>query len=223
MKLLEMNKNALWKVITILEIVLAALVIVLDLFVPTIVILGIIVVSLLIRREGLSSLGFKKATNARKMVLTVLFLVVLWQLLHLGLTKPLLNHLTGTTQDLSAFEDLKGNLGSLLIYLALTWTLAAFGEEIVYRGYLQRRLSEILGENLPGLLLTVGISSILFGLAHTEQGIIGVVVTFLDAVFFSWLKIKYNNNLWASILAHGFSNSIGLIAFFFFGPIYGFW
>ena len=25
------------------------------------------------------------------------------------------------------------------------------------------------------------------------------------------------------ILAHGFSNTIGLIAFYFVGPIYGFW
>jgi hypothetical protein len=50
-------------VIAIIEIILAALVIVFDLFIPTIIILGIIIISLLIRREGILSLGFKKETN----------------------------------------------------------------------------------------------------------------------------------------------------------------
>lgn len=218
-----MNKNDFWKVVAIIEILLASLVIVFDLFIPTIIILGIIVSSLLVRREGLASLGFKQEKQLFRMAVAILLFVVLWQLIHLSVTKPVLNHLTGATQDLSAFENLKGNPSDLFIYLVLTWTLAAFGEESVYRGYLQKRLGEIFSNNKSGIFLTVGISSILFGIAHTEQGIIGVVVTFLDAVFFSWLKLKYGDNLWAAILAHGFSNSIGLVTFFFVGPIYGFW
>jgi membrane protease YdiL (CAAX protease family) len=63
--------------------------------------------------------------------------------MHLALFIPVLNHLTGTTQDLSAFENLKGNFGNLLFFLVLTWTLAAFGEEIVYRGYLQKRMCDL--------------------------------------------------------------------------------
>ena len=136
---------------------------------------------------------------------------------------PVLNHLTNTTQDISAYENLQGNLGQLLFFLLLTWTLAAFGEEIVYRGYLQRRIGDVLGENSVGILVSIGVSSILFGMAHTEQGVIGVIVTTLDAIFFSALKRKYDNNLWAPILAHGISNTIGLVAFFLVGPITGFW
>ncbi len=218
-----MNTNNLWKIIAIVEIIIAAFVIILDLFIPTIVILGIAIISLLVRRESLSALGFKKNAKFLKMALTILVFVVGWQLLELSLVMPLLNHLTGTTQDLSAFENLKGNIGELFIFLALTWTLAAFGEEIVYRGYLQARLSEIFGPGNIGLYLAIGISSILFGIAHTEQGIIGIVLTTLDALFFSWLKRRYDNNLWAAILAHGLSNTIGLVAFFFAGPIYGLW
>jgi hypothetical protein len=29
--------------------------------------------------------------------------------------------------------------------------------------------------------------------------------------------------LWAAVLAHGFNNTIGLVTFFFVGPIYGLW
>ena len=217
----NMDTKNIWRVITVVEITIAVAVIILDLFIPTIVILGMIAISLLVRREGIVSLGFRKNKNMFRMMGVVLFSVFIWQLIQIGFTMPILNHLTGTTQDLGAFTELKGNLSQLLMYLFFSWTLAAFGEEIVYRGYLQRRISDLLGENTIGLILMIGISSLLFGIAHTEQGMIGVVVTTLDALFFSWLKMKFENNLWASVLAHGFSNSVGLIVFFFAGPIYG--
>lgn len=192
-------------------------------FLPTIVILALAAISLVIRRQGLSSLGFKRSENWPRMALTVLLAVIALNLLELGLVMPVLNRLTGSTQDLSQFADLKGNLPSLLLYLALTWSLAAFGEEMVYRGYLQRRVMDVFGAQTLGTLLANGLTSILFGLAHTEQGLIGVALTTLDALVFSLLKRHFDGNLWASILAHGFSNSIGLIAFFVVGPIYGLW
>jgi membrane protease YdiL (CAAX protease family) len=194
----------------------------LDLFIPTIIILGIMVISLLIRKEKISSLGFKKTENALKMAMNVLLLVIVWTFLQLALFMPVLNHLTGTTQDLSAFENLKGNMGNLLFFLILTWTLAAFGEEIVYRGYLQKRIYDMFENPRAAIFSGIAVSSLLFGLAHTEQGLIGVTVTTLDAIFFSLLKLKYDN-IWAPVLAHGFSNTIGLTAFFFVGPIYGLW
>jgi hypothetical protein len=52
---------------------------------------------------------------------------------------PILNRLTGERQDLSQFAGLQGDLGSLLIFLGLSWTVAAVGEEIVDRGYLPLR------------------------------------------------------------------------------------
>jgi uncharacterized protein len=218
-----MNKLLTWKIISAIELLLAVGIILFDVFNPTILILGIILISLLIRRESIGSLGFKKLRNAPIKIAVIFLLVVLWQLLQLSIFMPLMNHLTGTTQDLSTFADLKGNLGRLFFFLAVSWTLAAFGEELVYRGFLQKRITDLFGTNASGLVLSIGISSILFGLAHTEQGIIGVVLTTLDAILFSWLKFRNQNNLWGSILAHGFSNTIGLVAFYFIGPIYGFW
>jgi membrane protease YdiL (CAAX protease family) len=218
-----MNAKSLWKIITALEIAAAAAAIILDLFIPTIVILGMIVISLLIRRENIASLGFKKSGNGLRMAGMVLLSVMALQFFQIGITMPVLNRLTGSAIDYSAFANLKGNPGQLALFLIFSWTLAALGEEIVYRGYLQKRLGDLFGTNTVGIILTVGISSLLFGIAHTEQGIIGVVVTTLDALFFSWLKLKHENNLWAAVLAHGFSNSIGLIIFYFTGPIYGLW
>ncbi len=219
----KLDGENVWKLISIVELLIAGVVIILDLFIPTIIILVIIGFSFLIRKEKLQTLGFRKNSSWLNMIMTILVLVVIWTLLHLSVFMPVLNHLTGTTQDLSAFENLKGNFNQLLFFLVLTWTLAAFGEEIVYRGYLQKRILDVFGDTRTGIILAVGISSLLFGLAHTEQGTIGVVLTFLDAIFFSLIKIHYDNNLWAAIFAHGASNTIGLIGFFLFGPVYGLW
>jgi len=217
-----LRKNS-WRILAILELVAASLVILFDVLLPTVVVFGIVAFSLLIRREGLSTLGFIKREKPLRMVLVVFLLVVVWSLFQLGIVMPVLNRLTGTTQDLSAFADLQGNLPGLLILLALTWTLAAFGEEVVYRGFLQRRVFDLLGTSTLGVAMAIGFSSILFGVAHMEQGVVGVVLTFLDAVFFSLLKLRYSGNLWASILAHGLSNTLGLVAFYLVGPIYGLW
>ncbi len=218
-----MNRDDAWKLISFVELVVAAIVIYLDLLIPTLVILGLCAISLIVRKEKLSVLGFKKAERPLYMAAVVLLLMVVWSLFHLSVSMPVLNHLTGTTQDLSSFENLQGDLMNLAFLLLATWTLAAFGEEIVYRGYLQRRVRDILGDGREGIIVAVALTSLLFGIAHIEQGVIGVVITAMDAVVFSAIKLKFDDNLWAAILAHGFSNTVGLVTFFLVGPIYGFW
>lgn len=218
-----MNSKTIWKTIAIIELVGAAVIILFDLLIPTLVIQAMIIVSLLIRREHVSALGFKHPKSWPGMIGFAFVGALLLQLFDVGVLMPILNRLTGVTIDYSGFASLQGNLGQLLVILALSWTLAALGEELVYRGYLQKLLGELSGSHLPGVLLTIGVSSLLFGLAHSEQGLIGVVVTSVDALFYSWLKRKFDNNLWVAILAHGFYNSVGVIIFYFTGPIYGLW
>jgi membrane protease YdiL (CAAX protease family) len=158
------------------EVLLAAIAVVLDLFILTITLLALAGISLAVRREGLSTLGFRRHPQPSRMAAAVFGLVVVWQLLTFGLVKPVLNHLTGTREDLSQFADLQGNLGLLAGLLLLTWTLAAVGEEVAYRGFILTRITDVLGPNLVGIAVAVGVSSLLFGLAHTEHGTVGVIV-----------------------------------------------
>jgi len=218
-----MQRTGWWTWITAAEIALAITAVVLDLFIPTLVILALMAVSLLIRRQRLSSVGFQRTDKPWDMLAFVTAAVVLWSLLQIGLIMPVVNRLTGSEQDVSAFADLQGNTGKLLFLLLMTWTLAALGEEIVYRGYLQQRLLEAARGESFGPVLAVGVTSILFGLAHSEQGLVGVIITALDAVFFSLLKLRFCGNLWAAVLAHGLSNTIGLITYFLVGPITALW
>lgn len=218
-----MNTKNTWKIIAIIELSAIVVTVLFDLFIPTLILLGLMVVSLLIRRENIQIMGFKRPRSWPQMVGVTFLIAFLLQLFDAGLVMPILNRVTGTTLDTSGFAHLQGNLGQLLVFLALSWTLAALGEELGYRGYLQKVLGDVFGSDLAGAALTLILSSVLFGLAHTEQGLIGVVVTTGDALVFSLLKRKFDNNLWAAILAHGFYNSIGVIIFYFTGPIHGLW
>ncbi len=180
-------------------------------------------VSFLVSKKSFEHLGFRRSPQWKSMAAQVFGLMVVWSIITLGVTIPVLHWLTGQNQDLSAFLNLKGNVPQLFGFLLASWTLAALGEEFVYRGYMQQKVKELFGNTFLVGVISVVFSSVLFGLAHTEQGLIGVCITFLDAVWFSVIKRHYQNNLWAAVLAHGFSNSIGIIWFFFFGPIYSFW
>jgi hypothetical protein len=212
-----------WTALAVAEVLLAGTAVVLDLLVPTIVLLVLAAISLAARREGLATFGLSRGARVGHLVKPVFILTAAWTLIQLAVFLPVLNHVTGQKQDLSEFRDLEGNVALLIVLLVLSWTLAAFGEEIVYRGYIQTRIVDALGANSAAVIVAVGASSVLFGLAHTEQGIIGVTVTFLDAVFFSYLKLHYSGSLWAPVLAHGFNNTIGLTAYCLIGPVYGLW
>jgi membrane protease YdiL (CAAX protease family) len=211
-----------WKGLAAVEVTLAAAAVLLDLAIPTFVILALATASLVVRRQGLSSLGLRRVDQGWRLAAKMLLFALAWTLLQLTLVMPVTNHLTGTRQDMSDFAALEGNLAMLLGLLALSWTLAAIGEEVAYRGFVLTRMAQVVGASGVRLAVAAVLSAVLFGMAHTEQGVVGVVLTTIDALGFTVLRYHYGT-LWASILAHGFNNTIGFIAFFFAGPIYGLW
>jgi membrane protease YdiL (CAAX protease family) len=217
------SSNAgLWRVLAAIEVGLATAAVLLDLGIPTLVLIALAVMSLIARRQGVGSLGLRRPARPVRMAIQVFGLSLLWTALTLAMIMPVVEHLTGQRRDVSQFAPLEGNLGLLLYLLVISWTLAAFGEEFAYRGYVQTRMRDVLPAGRTGLTIAVLLSSLLFGLAHTEQGIVGVILSGIDAIFFSILRYRYQT-LWAAILAHGFLNTIGMIAYFIAGPFYGLW
>src|SRR5664279_6364747 len=205
-----------WAIVTGVEVAAACAAVALDLLVPTFVLLAMAALSLAVRRKGLGSLGLHRAPPGQLVAKMFVFAAV-WSLFQLAVTMPIANHLSGQKTDLADFTDLEGNIGMLLGLLLLSWTLAAVGEELAYRGYLQTRMRELFGSARVGLVVAVVLSSLFFGIAHSEQGVIGVFIITLDALAFSVVRYRFKT-LWASVLAHGFNNTIGFIAFFFVGP-----
>lgn len=212
----------MWTVLAAVEAVLAGAAVVADWFIPSVVLVAMAAVSLTMRREGAWSLGFHRPTHSWRLVAQMLGFAVAWSALDVALLIPVTNHLSGERQDVSAFSDLEGNPGLLLLYLVVAWVLAAFCEEAAFRGYLLTRLSDVLGDERLGVVMAVVISSVLFAMLHTEQGVVGATISGLAAVAFSYLRYRCRT-LWGPVLAHGFDDTIGFIWFFLFGPMYGLW
>ena len=86
---------------------------------------------------------------------------------------PLIEPITGTKVDFSAFKDVEGNILNTLILLAVGWVVGGFAEEVTHRGYVIGWGSRLLGEKweIPLLLLV----STAFGVAHLYQGLAGAI------------------------------------------------
>lgn len=176
---------------------------------PWLVLIGWL--SLRLRGLGWRSVGLTRpASWARTIALAILAGIAL-QLLSEFVTEPLIERLTGQAADLSSFQSLVGNLPATLSMLALVWTLAAFGEEMSYRGYVLERAAALGHGSKTAYLVAMLVVSALFGLGHFYQGVSGVLGSTFSGLLFGTLYLASGRNLWLPILAHGFSDTIGLV------------
>ena len=140
--------------------------------------------------------------------------IAMW-LLEFFVTMPLLQRLLGYWPDLHEFDDLVGNATLLAVYLALNWVLAAFGEEMVWRGYALSRIAEFCGGGTRAWVVALVVVNTGFGLAHLYQGPSGVIQATVGGVLLGVLCLATGRNLVAPILAHGIGNSIDFTVMFF--------
>src|SRR2546425_359102 len=117
--------------------------------------------------------------------------------------------------DLEVFRALTGNLKLTLIFLALTWTLAAFGEEMVYRGYLMNRVADLLNRTRRAWIVSLFAVHIGFGLAHAYQGLTGIIDEGLMGLLLGLIYLRTGRNLAVPIIAHGIGDSIDFVLIFF--------
>jgi membrane protease YdiL (CAAX protease family) len=178
--------------------------------------IGIIVAALVIaggiwwQGTGLRGLGFFAPSN---WTMTILLSIVLGAVIQLASTmviEPLSDKLTNSSTDHSVFENLRGNLKNLLIWLLTVWVLVAFLEEIIFRGFLMSELANVFGNSAGAVILNLILSSVIFGLAHWYQGKSGTLSTAIVGVLMGLLFIWSRYNLWLPILTHGFIDTIGL-------------
>ena len=125
--------------------------------------------------------------------------------------EPFFDALTGRSQDLSQFDAMRGNLPFLIVMLLLNWTLAAFGEEMVYRGFLMNRLVDLFGDTRLGWGMALVGSSLFFSSGHVWQGVSGVLDSGAMGLLYGGLYLASGRNLWVPVFAHGVNNTIGLI------------
>jgi hypothetical protein len=169
--------------------------------------------SLHLRGRTWRTLGLRRPIRWITTVAAALAAAVALQLLSEFVIEPI----TGRP-DLSEFHSLAGNLPASLGMLALVWTLAAFGEEMAYRGYVLERAAALGHHSSVAYVTAMVAVSLLFGLGHFYQGMAGMIGSSVSGLLFGFLYLKGGRNLWLPILAHGFSDTIGL-ALIYFGMV----
>jgi membrane protease YdiL (CAAX protease family) len=170
--------------------------------------------SLRVRRKTWKSVGWGLYRSwVRSMVFGVLFGIGN-EVLELFVTQPLLVRSFHRWPDLSDLRPLIGNPTLLGIALLLTWTLAAFGEELVYRGYLMNRVAELLGESRGSWALSVVLISVLFGFSHFDQGAIGQIENVIGGLLLAVFYLVCGRKLAVPIVAHGVQDTIDVLLIF---------
>lgn len=102
----------------------------------TVALLPMCLLALWLQGQKLSTIGCSWPSNRIRAVGVGVVAGLAMELLALWITTPLISHLTGMEPDNSGLTPVRGNLSMLLLSLSLSWTLAAFGEELCFRGFL---------------------------------------------------------------------------------------
>jgi membrane protease YdiL (CAAX protease family) len=164
-----------------------------------------------------SDLGLKRPRRLR----TVLLTSVVATLALIPATYALrrvITAVTGQVPSLEAFRAIEGNVTALLIGLVVVWTFAAFGEELLFRGFLMNAFCRLLeGSRLrerPKCCASLLATSILVGLGHAYQGLTGMVITGVVGFCFGALYLCSGRNLWTSILTHGSYDTAAFVLLF---------
>jgi len=130
-------------------------------------------------------------------------------------TQPLLAIVFHEMPDLSVFDRVQGNVKWLSVSLALTWTLFAFGEEIVFRGYLMNRVAGLFASPRTGWVVALVAANLVFGLSHFNQGRTGICENFLDGLILGALYLACGRKLAVPIVAHGITDTLDFLLIFF--------
>ncbi|WP_405566950.1 CPBP family intramembrane glutamic endopeptidase [Polaribacter sp. Asnod6-C07] len=170
--------------------------------------LGIVFLLLKGSKFDWSKFGIGQKITKKTILKSVLFASILFSIFTF-LIDPILINWFGN-YDLSSINDIRGDFLGYSILLLIVWVFAAFGEELLFRGYYMKGIARLLGNNNKAWIFSSFITSLYFGISHAYQGLIGVVSVFLWSFAISLLFNKNRNNLLLLVLIHGIYDTIGV-------------
>ena len=176
----------------------------------------ILVATAFLRLRGLSwrDLGLRR-TKPRRFFLAVL-LGFAASLLFVAATRLALQASGVKAPDYSMFAPLHGNLELYLFFLIpVTWGTAAFGEEMLFRGFFLDAVRRLLVvEGWPATLCAVVVQAALFATLHLYQGPAGAATAGAVGLAFGLAWRIAGRNLWPGVLLHGLFDSVAMTAIY---------
>ena len=167
-----------------------------------------------LRGIGWRDLGLRRPASWRWTLVLGVAIGIGYQSFSLYVIEPLIARGTGNLPDVSQFAPLIGNKFFLFISIVISWTLAAFGEELAFRGYLMNRIADLVGSSPMGWAISVTLVSALFGIVHLYQGASGMITITLTGFVLGGLYLASGRNLWLPIIVHGVNDTLGFVLIF---------
>lgn len=183
-----------------------------------------IIISLLIivanyfefNRKPFAALGFQREKFTAKNLLVYAPLVAFSLFVfYVAVVVPSVELITGVPIDYSSMSQVKGDLPTAIVWLLIVWATAAFGEEIIFRGYLMRQFVKFFGDGKISLAINILIICGFFGYMHMQQGITGQIVAASTGSLLSIIFYLRKYDLWFIMMVHGVFNTLGILSFYF--------
>jgi membrane protease YdiL (CAAX protease family) len=171
-------------------------------------------ISLRIRGLRWRDVGLARPRSWPVTIAIGIVLGIVTEAFQLLITQPILSKLLGKEPDLDLFRMLTGNVKMTALFIVFSWTLAAIGEEMFWRGYLMNRVADITGRTNRGWILSLIIVNIAFGTAHGYQGSTGLIEEGIAGLFLGLMYLGARRNLVVPIVAHGIADTIDMVLIF---------
>jgi membrane protease YdiL (CAAX protease family) len=161
--------------------------------------------------EGWATLGLVRPASIPRALLAAAGLYAAVLVSVSFLVGPLAHALHWPAQQLERFRALGGHPWRLAQMLLIAWSSAAFGEELVFRGFLQGRLQRLLGTGRGAATLAILLQATTFGACHAYLGVRGIANAMVVGTVFGLGLGACGGNLWPLVLAHGLTDTITLL------------
>jgi uncharacterized protein len=208
------------RVISALEVLLGAVIVIghnVFRVVPNEVVILVVVglISTRLRDGSFAAMGFRRPESWRRVVLIALAAAALRIVLGEFVIDPIGTQYWPESKAPAGSESIAGDLGQAMLWLLLVWSFAAFGEEIVYRGYLLRRTAQSLGGSTAAYWIGCVAVAVLFGYGHYYKGPVGIIDSAVAGLILGAAYLISGRVLWTAILAHGFIDTVAVVAMYF--------
>jgi len=162
------------------------------------------------KKVGWSDIGLSRPESWSKTIKYALLAMVIVQIVGI-----LQLSLSNSPQDLSSYGQAL-TPGRLLGWIAISWTTAGFGEEVIWRGFFMKQIARLVGEQKrSSWVIGLVISSIGFGLVHFHQGLGGMLGTGFTGLVYGIFYLISGRNLWVTYIAHGLTLTTSFLMLYF--------
>lgn len=164
--------------------------------------------------------NFRNPTNTVSMLLVVLMMISIIPFINymaeinLKMEIPfraldqMLRSLEGTAEEMMVAFTATKSIWGLLVNLLMIGVIAAVGEELIFRGVLQRLMIQMVKNSHLAIVIT----ALLFSAFHFQ--FFSFLPRFVLGLLLGYLMF-YGRSIWYPILAHFVNNAMGVIYYYF--------